>query len=100
MYQNYSCEQLALEARRLGARRAGCGRLGSKAIERRGVTTVGVIVFWPVLFALKGDGATAAELAQLKGQMNAIEQASIVKKCNIQFQKQAAPPKAEPVPEG
>jgi len=31
-------------------------------------------------------GSTAAELAQMKGQMVAIEQASIQKKCGIQFQ--------------
>jgi hypothetical protein len=33
-----------------------------------------------------GDKQTAAELSQMKGQMVAVEQASIAKKCNIQFQ--------------
>jgi hypothetical protein len=36
----------------------------------------------------------AAEFAQLKGQMVAIEQASIQKKCGIQFQQAARNKKA------
>jgi hypothetical protein len=35
-----------------------------------------------------GDGPMAAELGRLKGQMVAIEQASIQKKCGIQFQRE------------
>jgi hypothetical protein len=34
---------------------------------------------------------TAAELAQMKGQMIAVEQASIAKNCGIQFQRQRPP---------
>jgi hypothetical protein len=34
---------------------------------------------------------TAAELARLKGEMDAIEQTSIRKKCGIQFQRAASP---------
>jgi hypothetical protein len=34
-------------------------------------TTVGVIVFWPTLFLIGGDKQNAAQLAQLKGQMDA-----------------------------
>jgi hypothetical protein len=46
-----------------------------------------IVVFWPAAFLVGGDKPTAAELAQMKGQMVAIEPASIAKKCNIQFQK-------------
>jgi hypothetical protein len=38
-------------------------------------------------FFLKVDGSTAAELASLKGQMDAIEEANIQKKCGIEFRK-------------
>jgi hypothetical protein len=41
---------------------------------------------WPAAFFVGGDKQNAAELAQMKGQMVAVEQASIAKKCNIQFQ--------------
>jgi hypothetical protein len=50
-------------------------------------TTVGVILFWPILFANEGNGQTAAELGQLKGQKKAVEEASIRKNCGIRFQK-------------
>ena len=45
-----------------------------------------MILFWPILFANEGDGQTAAELAQLKGQKKAIEEASIKKNCGIRFE--------------
>ena len=50
-------------------------------------TGVALVVFWPAAFFLKGDGATAGELAHLKGQMEAIEQNSIQKKCLIDFRR-------------
>jgi hypothetical protein len=50
--------------------------------------SVALTVFWPATFQVGGDGPMAAELAQLKGQMVAIEQASIHKKCGIQFQRE------------
>ena len=49
---------------------------------------VGLVLFWPSLFFIKGDGTTAAEVAHLKGEMDAIEQASIKKKCAIEFRKE------------
>jgi hypothetical protein len=49
-----------------------------------------VILFWPAAFLIKGNGANAQEVAQLKGNMDAIEQANIQKKCGIQFNKSAA----------
>jgi hypothetical protein len=55
---------------------------------------VAVVIFSPAAFLVGGDKQTAAELAQMKGQMVAIEQASLAKKCNIQFQsKSQEPPK-------
>ena len=50
-------------------------------------STVAVVVFWPAAFFVGGDGPNAAELAQLKGQMSAVEQMSIQKRCNIQFDR-------------
>jgi hypothetical protein len=51
------------------------------------MTTVGAVVFWPALFALKGDGNNAAELARLKGDVEAVEAESIAKKCGITFER-------------
>jgi hypothetical protein len=52
---------------------------------------VGLVVFWPALLMTKGNDENTAELARLKGQMAAIEEASIKKRCGIRFQH--APPK-------
>lgn len=92
-YQQYTCKQLAEEAERVSARAVeASGTQDSSRTQDAVVTTVGVIVFWPVLFAVKGDGQTAAELARLKGEMETIEKVSIQKNCGITFQK--APAKA------
>ncbi len=54
-------------------------------------TTAAVIIFWPAAFLVGGDKQTAAELSQMKGQMVAVEQASIQKNCGIKFEGQRAP---------
>ena len=95
LYQHYTCPQLTQEAQAVSARAAQvAGVQDGKRTNDAVMTTVGVVIFWPALFAVKGDGATAAELGQLKGQMQAIEQASIMKKCGIQFTPNAPPPGA------
>jgi hypothetical protein len=90
-YDAYNCKQLTEEAQRLSSRAAqAAGAQDSQATKDAVATTVGVIVFWPALFFIGGDKQNAAELARLKGEMDAVEQASIRKKCGIQFQ--TAPP--------
>ena len=87
-YESYTCEQLAQEGQRVSARAAQAAGVQDKNRKNDTIkTTVGVILFWPILFANEGDGQTAAELAQLKGQKKAIEEASIKKNCGIRFQK-------------
>ena len=81
-YQSHSCQQLAAEAQRVSAAAAAAaGHQDSQASKDAVATTVGVIVFWPTLFLIGGDKQNAAQLANLKGQMDAIEQASIQKQC-------------------
>ena len=95
-YENYTCQQLAEEAQRVSERASAAAGIQDQARTNDAVmTTVGVVIFWPSLFFLKGNGPQAAELASLKGQMEAVEQASIRKNCGIQFQRQA-PPAATP----
>ena len=93
LYQSYNCQQLAAEAQRVSAAAAAAaGVQDSQATKDTVATTVGIIVFRPSLFLIGGDKQTAAQLAQLKGEMDAIQQASIQKQCGIQFQT-APPPK-------
>jgi hypothetical protein len=96
-YQSYTCPQLAAEAQRVSAAAAAAaGQQDSQATKDAVATTVGVIVFWPTLFLIGGDKQNAAQLAVLKGQMDAIEQASIQKNCGIQFRQ--APPASAAAP--
>lgn len=86
-YQNYTCQQLGMEAQAVSARAATLsGAQDSQRTKDTVATTAAVIIFWPAAFLVGGDKQTAAELGQMKGQLAAIEQASIMKKCNIQFQ--------------
>jgi hypothetical protein len=93
-YQSYNCAQLAEEAQRVSAPAATATGLQDKQATNDAVATgVGLVIFWPSLFLIGGDKVNAAQLAQLKGEMEAIQQVSIQKRCNIQF-RTAPPPKA------
>jgi len=90
MYQNHNCQQLAAEAQGVAARAATVsGAQDSKRTNDQIATGVAIVVFWPAAFLVGGDGPMAAELANLKGQMVAIEQAAIQKRCAISFQRAA-----------
>jgi uncharacterized protein YceK len=90
-YQSYTCQQLGMEAQAVSVKAAELsGVQDQKRTNDQVATGVAIVVFWPAAFLVGGDGQVAAQLAQLKGQMNAIEQASIYKKCGIQFR--SAPP--------
>lgn len=97
-YQSYTCPQLAAEASRVSAAAAAAsGAQDSQATKDAVATTVGVVIFWPSLFFIGGDKQTAAQLAELKGEMDAIQQTSIQKQCGFQFR--AGPgPTAGPAP--
>ena len=89
MYQNLTCAQLAQEAQGVSARAAQVtGAQDQKRTNDQIATGVAIVVFWPAAFFVGGDGQVAAELGQLKGQMVAIEQASIAKKCGIKFERE------------
>ena len=91
-YQSYTCQQLGMEAQAISARAAALsGAQDSQRTKDAVATTAAVIIFWPAAFLVGGDKQTAAELAQMKGQLIAVEQASIQKKCNIQFQGERPP---------
>jgi hypothetical protein len=93
-YQSYTCPQLAEEAQRISARAAeAAGVQDQKATNDKVAMGVGIVIFWPALLFTKGNDENTAELARLKGSMDAIEQASIAKHCGIQFQP-APPPKS------
>ena len=82
-YQSYDCEQLTAETQRLQARITQLGgRLDEAASNDKAITGVGVILFWPALFALGGTKGQEAEYARIKGEYDAVQQAAISKKCS------------------
>lgn len=88
LYQNLTCDQLAQEAARVSqAAAVSNGAQANQASKDAVMTTVGVVLFWPSLFFIGGDKGNAAEVARLKGEMQAIEQANISKSCGLQFQQ-------------
>ena len=100
LYESYTCPQLAEEAQRVSSRAAqSSGVQDQKATNDKVAMGVGLVIFWPALLFTKGNDENTAELARLKGQMDAIEQASIKKRCGITFQHAPPPtPPPEPAP--
>ncbi|MCZ8547996.1 hypothetical protein OOJ09_27795 [Mesorhizobium qingshengii] len=93
LYQSLTCQQIAAEAQAVTSQVAlATGNQNQKATGDAVAFTVGMVVFWPALFLMHGDGAEAGQVANLKGQMQALEIASAQKGCGIVFQQ----PKPEP----
>jgi hypothetical protein len=87
-YQGYSCAQLREEAARVSSRAAiASGAQDQNATNDAVATGVAIVLFWPAAFMVHGNSASAQEVAQLKGDMDAIEQANIRKKCGIEFKR-------------
>lgn len=83
-YSHYDCQQVTAELSRVGAKVSELnGTLKKKASDDSAKTTVGIILFFPVLFFLDGNSPQATEYAQLKGEYQALEKAGIEKKCGI-----------------
>ena len=81
-YQAYDCEQLSSESQRINARVAQLGgRLDTAANNDKALVGVGVILFWPALFALGGTKQQEADYGRLKGEYDAVQQSAILKKC-------------------
>jgi hypothetical protein len=88
-YQEMSCKQLRIEAQNVSASAAGAvGAQQQKADNDRVMMGVGLVVFWPALLFMKGNGYNEQQVAQLKGQMTAIQSVSDAKHCGIVFQQQ------------
>lgn len=91
-YENYTCEQISQEAARVSNRAAEALGVQKKKAQGDAVKVgVGIVLFWPALLFVDGDGSTETEVSRLKGQMETLEQVSIQKQCGIQFQRPEAP---------
>jgi outer membrane murein-binding lipoprotein Lpp len=92
LYQAYSCPQLAMENQTLATKVSQLrGRVDHDATQDKVMVGIGVAVFWPALFFIKGDGDAAGEYAELKGQHEAIQQAYIQRGCGSATAAAASP---------
>jgi hypothetical protein len=101
-YQSYDCEQLSAESQRLHQRVTSLqGQVDSAAANDKAITGVGMILFWPALFALGGNQQQEADYGRLKGEHDAIQQAAVMKKCSsivsVNVDKSTAPIKSNTV---
>lgn len=81
-FQGYDCEQLASETQRIQSRVVQLGgRLDTAAANDKAIAGVGVILFWPALFALGGTKQQEMDYARLRGEYDAVQQSAILKKC-------------------
>lgn len=82
-YQDYSCKQIRSELGRV-VRKVNemSGAQDKKASTDSVAMGVGLVLFWPALFFISGSDHKT-ELAQLKGEYDALEQIAIQKNCNV-----------------
>lgn len=82
-YARYDCEQLREELVRINSRVAQMtGRLDQAAQSDTMMMTVGLLLFWPAMFAVGGSKQQEAELSRLKGEYDALLISSTEKKCS------------------
>ena len=83
-YAGYDCFQLNAELMRVAGKvRSLTGKLDKNSENDSTVTGVALILFWPAVFFLGGTKEEEAQYARLKGEYDALEQASILKKCSM-----------------
>jgi hypothetical protein len=84
IYQIHSCDQLRSEYDTASQRAIQLGAQVDKAsADDNVITGVTLLLFWPAVFALGGEEAQEVEYGQLKGRIDAIQQAAIAKSCSL-----------------
>ena len=85
-YMNYDCSQINMEKSEVEKRvNELYYKVEQRAKNDKAAMGVGMVLFWPSLFFLKGDSPEAAEYAQMKGEYDALRSISVQKKCGTGF---------------
>lgn len=81
-YRGLNCGQINSELVRISGRVSEIGgRLDEAASNDAAITGLGVVLFWPALFALGGTGQQEAEYGRLKGEYEALNVVALQKNC-------------------
>ena len=102
-YEDYNCKQIGGELERLTRRVNELAyQVDKRASNDSAKMTVGLILFWPTLFFINGNGPEAQEYGRLKGEYETLEKVSIQKECGYEFKPleppEKSPPKAQEKP--
>ena len=82
-YQDYSCKQIRSEIGRVGRKMSEVnGSQDKTASDDSAAMAVGMILFWPALFFIDSSDQRV-EVARMKGEFDALEQAAIQKNCTV-----------------
>ena len=80
-YKSHDCDQLEQEYLRLQRRGSEIMKTQDDTASGDSVAMgVGLVLFWPALFFIDSDDSRE-EVGRIKGELEAVEQASIQKKC-------------------
>lgn len=83
-FQGYDCQQISGEMQRINVRvNQLAGRLDKAAENDEALVGVGMLLFWPALFALGGTKEQEAEYARLRGEYEALQKVGNEKKCTL-----------------
>lgn len=89
-YRSYDCDQIASESQHIERRSIELYQsMKKEANADKWQMGVGLLLFWPALFALEGgDGPEAAEYSRLRGEYEALRSVSVEKKCDLPFREE------------
>ena len=84
-YEPYDCSQLLSEQGNINNRLDAVYYSMKKERKKDNwATGVGIVLFWPALFALAGNNhVQEVELAQMKGELEAVQDAQVKKGCRV-----------------
>ncbi len=89
-YMQMDCIQLRDEHARISASLNDAHGLQAAQLQHDSATVgVAVLMFTPIIAAIRGDGSMAAEVGRLKGEKAAIEKAITLSACPVPPQQQA-----------
>ena len=81
-YKSFNCEELIREAENIRAREpAIAAKVDQHYKSQKNTELVTWLLFWPAAFWLDDGSAEANKLAQVRGELDAIRQSMISKKC-------------------
>jgi hypothetical protein len=86
-YDNVDCRRLGIEASDVESKLSSTTASLQSSANKDAALVAGGLLFWPLWFgtAATGGKAEEQELARLKGEKIAIEQASLIKNCGVKI---------------